>query len=433
MTIVAISTATATAGGIGIVRMSGEKALSIAQEIFTVKGESLDAPEPNKMILGTLSGKNFKEKAFCVFYKAPKSYTGEDVVEFHCHGGLTLLSAVVELCVEKGARPATRGEFTKRAFLNRKITLDEAEGIADVIEAESTAELNQAYRLMTGKTGQEIEKVSDLLVDACAELEVALDYPEEVDERDLGKAEKYLIDAQKSLEKMLLDAKKRRIIKSGANVCIAGAPNVGKSSLLNALILEDRAIVTDIAGTTRDVLKESIELKGVKINFIDTAGIRDTDDVVEKIGVEKAENEVKCADLVLKIYDLTCENKDIEKGDKDILVGNKADMGKPDERMDLMVSAKTGEGIENLIDAILKKLNVEEIAHSSIVMKDRHISAINTALGYLNSVIRDYKTATSDCLLVDIRSAIDELYRIEGKDVTEDVIDNIFDKFCVGK
>lgn len=433
MTIVAISTATGAAGGIGIVRLSGPEALQIATEIFSVRGRALSEPEPNKMTLGTLTGKDFQEKAFCVYYKAPKSFTGEDVVEFHCHGGETLLTAVVSLCVEKGARPAARGEFTRRAFLNRKVSLDEAEGIADVIGAESTAELNQAYRLMSGKTGREIEETASILMNAIAELEVTLDYPEEVDEDDLGRAESLMKEVRVRLESMLACAEKRRIIKKGADVVIAGEPNVGKSSLLNALLMEDRAIVTDIAGTTRDVLRESMEIRGVKINFVDTAGLRKTDDAVEKIGVERAEKEIKGADVILRVYDLTRDNPVLIKDEKTILVGNKSDIGNHDPRMDIEISVKTDSGIDALSDAILKKLDLDGVSHTSIVMRDRHVAAIKSALGFLNSAIKDYKVLSSECVLIDLRACADELYRIMGKNVTEDVIDNIFNSFCVGK
>ncbi len=433
MTIVAISTATGSAGGIGIVRMSGKSALDIAKKVFYIKGQPLKDIEPNKMVLGALRGGNINERAFCVYYKAPRSFTGEDVVEFHCHGGILLLNAVVKILVNCGATPATRGEFTKRAFLNRKITLDEAEGIIDVIEAETTAELNQAHRLMHGAVGKKIEEIAKTLVYAASCLEVQLDYPEEVDEDTFEEAYDSLVKAKQDIEKLLQDSEKRRIIKNGAVVVIAGEPNVGKSSLLNAILKEDRAIVTNVAGTTRDTLSESVEIDGVKINFTDTAGIRDTADEIEKIGVKKAETAIGGADLVLELFDLT-KGLPARKIQGSILVGNKVDLVEKRVEGDYVaISAKNGLYVDDLLKTVLKKLDVDQINHTDIVTKDRHIALIKRAFGYLNSAIGGYKTLPTDCILIDIRAAVDELMKVIGKNVTDEIIDSVFERFCVGK
>ncbi len=434
MTIVAISTATATAGGIGIVRMSGENALNIAKKVFYVKDQPLEDIEPNKMVLGALRGDNINERAFCVYYKAPRSFTGEDVVELHCHGGILLLNTVVRLLIGCGATPASRGEFTKRAFLNRKITLDEAEGIIDVIEAETTAELNQAHRLMRGAVGKRIEEIADTLVYAASCLEVQLDYPEEVDDDTFDEALTNLKKAQKDIKKLLDDSQKRRIIKKGATVVIAGEPNVGKSSLLNAILKEDRAIVTSVAGTTRDTLSESVEIDGVKINFTDTAGIRETTDEIEKIGVQKATSAIEDADLVLELCDLS-NGVPTRKIKGSMLVGSKADLiGNIVEKDDYVaISAKTGYGVDELMSRVIKALDVEHINHTDIVTRDRHIALINSAYGYLNNAIEEYKTRSTDCILVDIRAAVDELMKVVGKNVTDEIIDDVFERFCVGK
>ncbi len=432
MTIVAISTATGAAGGIGIVRMSGERALDIAKQIFFVNGAPIADVVPNMMTLGAIKYDKLNEKAFCVYYKAPRSFTGEDVVELHCHGGMLLLNTVVRALVALGATPAARGEFSKRAFLNRKITLDEAEGIIDVIEAETTAELNQAHRLMHGAIGAKIEELAELLTYGASALEVQLDYPEEIDEDTFDEALAAFYKAKEGLETLLNDSEKTRLIKKGATVVIAGEPNVGKSSLLNAILKEDRAIVTNIAGTTRDTLSESVEVDGIKINFTDTAGLRETTDEVERIGVIKAETAIGGADLVLEICDLT-RGKPERKIEGSILVGNKCDAVDCACGDYIAISAKTGKGIDELLKKVLSTLDLDSINHSDIVTRERHIALIKASLGYLKSAIGEYKIATTDCTLIDIRASLDCLMKIVGKVTTDEIIDDVFSRFCVGK
>ncbi len=439
-TIVAVSTATVGAGGIGVVRMSGDEALRIAGEIFTKKGLKVETFEANYMTLGTLTVGGVKEKAFCVYFKAPLSFTGEDVIEFHCHGGIAVLNAVVEEAVKRGAVPAARGEFSKRAFLNGKMTLEECEGMIDMIEAESTAELLQASRLMRGELGRGAAEAANLLVAASANLEAALDYPEEILEDMRAESLPLINEAYLRTEEILATADKRRMVREGAMIAIAGSPNAGKSSLLNALLKEDRAIVSAVAGTTRDVLRESMEYNGVRLNFVDTAGIRETRDAIEQEGVARAKTAVKDADLTLLVADTADFNAEgYDKlvnsvSGKLLKVGNKTDCGiRADYTFDVMISAKTGEGVDALLERISELLDLNAVSGSAVLMRTRHISALKRARDSIKDAIDGYDKLTSDCILVDLEDAAAALYEIQGKDVSAEVVDRVFERFCLGK
>lgn len=439
-TIVAVSTANVGAGGIGVVRMSGEGALEIAKKMFTKRGCEVGTFAPNYMNLGTVSARGVKEKAFCVYFKAPLSFTGEDVVEFHCHGGTAILNAVVEEAVALGATPAAKGEFSKRAFLNGKMTLEECEGMIDMIEAESTAELMQASRLMRGELGKGADEAASMILTAASNLEAALDYPEEILEDMRAESLPLIERAYAEITALAVSADKSRMVKEGAAIAIAGSPNAGKSSLLNALLKEDRAIVSAVAGTTRDVVRESMEYDGVRLNFADTAGIRNTADDIERQGVERAKNEVKYSDLTLLVADMTNFNaEEYEKfangaGGKIIKVGNKNDCEtKTDYPFDIRVSAKTGEGAEELLKMISEKLDFGAIAGCQVVMRARHVAALKRAKESLEEVLAKYATLTSDCILVDLEDAAAALYEIQGKDVSAEVVDRVFERFCLGK
>lgn len=435
-TIVAIATSIASPAGINIIRISGEKSLGIAKEIFENKDFNNNIIA-NKMYLGSVKVGQFLERAFCVYYRAPKSYTGEDVVEIHCHGGKIITEEIVKEIRKRGARPSAAGEFTKRAFLNDKLTLDMAEGIYGIINAVSESDLNNSYRIMEGEIGKGLIKIEQKLIGATAILEAYLDYPEELeDNKSLAKKE--LIDGKNSIEKLLETTKYTKILREGVFVAIVGLPNSGKSSLLNALVKQDRAIVSEIAGTTRDILSESIEIEGIKINFVDTAGIRKSKDTIEEMGIERAKKAIKNADIVIFVQDTTTESgeeeREIEKlfGDKKVInVANKIDINKVDKK-GIKISAKRGDNIAEIVREIMRIIDREAIYNQAILTNEKHIYALERSRQLIADVLTDW-SAPTECVLVDIKNALDEISKVTGRDVSESVVDEIFAKFCVGK
>ncbi|HIU81080.1 MAG TPA: tRNA uridine-5-carboxymethylaminomethyl(34) synthesis GTPase MnmE [Candidatus Ornithoclostridium faecavium] len=441
-TIAAISTPVG-AGAIGIVRISGDDALKVAAKIFrTSKLKDLKDAVPNMMYYGTVTAGEVSDRCLGVYFKAPKTYTGENIFELHCHGGVRLVNEILKGCIEAGARAADKGEFTKRAFLNGKLALSDAEAVISMINAESEAQLKASYRSMTGKLSEEIYALEEKLLDAIATMEAALDYPEEMEEESRRVAKDTVNALCKELEKLIATAKTGSYVKQGIDVAIVGIANVGKSSTLNALTGKDRAIVTEIAGTTRDSLEERIEVNGVIINLIDTAGIRETDDKVEKLGVDRSRAIAKNSDLVLFITEagreLTGEEKEIlisVDGSKVLYVFNKDD--KPhakDDREGIFVSAKTGEGIERLKKEIVDRVIGGEIDFSgNIVTDSRHYDALKRAYFSLTQAKEGFDEEPAECLLVDMRDAYSALGEITGNTADESIVNAIFSKFCLGK
>lgn len=441
-TIAAISTPVG-AGAIGIVRISGDDALKVAAKIFrTSKLKDLKDAVPNMMYYGTVTAGEVSDRCLGVYFKKPKTYTGEDIFELHCHGGVRLVNEILKGCIEAGARAADKGEFTKRAFLNGKLALSDAEAVISMINAESEAQLKASYRSMTGKLSEQIYAFEEKLLDAIATMEGALDYPEEMEEESRRVAKDTVNALCKDLEKLIATAKTGSYVKQGIDVAIVGIANVGKSSTLNALTGKDRAIVTEIAGTTRDSLEERIEVNGVIINLIDTAGIRETDDKVEKLGVDRSRAIAKNSDLVLFITEagreLTGEEKEIlisVDGSKVLYVFNKDD--KPhakDDREGIFVSAKTGEGIERLKKEIIDRVIGGEIDFSgNIVTDSRHYDALKRAYFSLTQAKEGFDEEPAECLLVDMRDAYSALGEITGNTADESIVNAIFSKFCLGK
>ena len=446
--IVAISTAIGN-GGISIIRMSGKSVVNIADKLFHTKNLSVKDFEPRKMYLGIFEHNGISDKCMCVYFKAPYSYTGEDLIEFHCHGGTTLTNRIFESLVESGCEVATKGEFSKLAFLNGKLSLDEAEGIIDIINAESESELKAGYNLLQGKLKNEVSTIQDTLTELLAKIEVTLDYPEEdLEEETVDNINKTLQQVKSSLQEILSTASYGKCIKDGVRILIYGKTNAGKSSLLNKLLNYERAIVTDIKGTTRDTLEEVFIYKGHKFILIDSAGIRQSDDIVESIGINKSKSMLKSADIVLYIIDgstlLDHEDEDIIKElnvNNTILVANKSDLGfksNIDKSMFnkvVEISSLTGENIDKLKEVLLDYVVSKNVNNNAVVLTNtRHIDAIKKALQYIDDALNSLHSSFNlDLVSIDIKNIWLSLGDITGNSDNEKIIDDIFSKFCVGK
>lgn len=431
-------------GGIAIIRMSGDKAKEIAFSLFCAKNLTESNIEPRKLYLGKFNiNENANERCMMVYFKAPFSFTGEDVVEFQIHGGEFLATKILDKLVLSGCRLAENGEFSKRAFMNGKMSLDELEATIDMINATSDAEIKASSLLADGKLKQQITVLQNNIKDCLINLEVSLDYPEHDDEEiTIKQVQEVLSLTKDKLKKMLENSKTGEQIKFGINVSIVGKPNVGKSSILNCLLGEDRAIVTDIKGTTRDILKETISYKGFKINFIDTAGIRESEDVVEKIGVEKSLTSIKNSDIVLCVFDAS-ENLDEEdktllqlvEGKNVIYVLNKTDKNiitKMDNA--IYVCANTNTNIDLIKDKIIEIARLNKVDFSQVYLTNkRHIEIIKNAINLIEQAIDATKIATIDIVATSAKRVWLELGKITGENTTEDILTAIFSKFCLGK
>ncbi len=431
-------------GGIAIIRMSGDKAKDIAFDVFFAKNLTKENIEPRKLYLGKFKIENDTfEQCMMVYFACPYSFTGEDVVEFQIHGGEYLATKILDVLVQNGCDLAENGEFSKRAFMNGKISLDKAEATIDMINATSDAEIRASSKLAQGTLCKQIENMQNEIKDCLVDMEVAIDYPEHDDEEiSIDKTRQILQSIQKQLQNLVLSSKIGEKIKFGIDVAIVGKPNVGKSSLLNCLIGEDRAIVTNIKGTTRDTLKETITYKGFKINFIDTAGIRESEDVVEKIGVQKSLDSIQNCDIVLFVIDsseeMDSEDKQLEQLTKDknvIYILNKSDKNvitKIDGA--ITVSAKDNKNIDEIKDKIIEMARLNKVDFSQVYLTNkRHIEIVKNAQKLIQSAIDSTKNMSIDIVDMETKRVWSELGKITGESATEDILNSIFSKFCLGK
>ena len=443
-TIAAVSTPQGL-GAVGIVRMSGDKAKEISDKIFSTKEKDR---KPNVLYLGTATTADLKDKVLCVYFAAPKSFTGEDVVEFQCHGGRVIVESILKECIRLGARLATNGEFSRRAFLNGKMDLTSVEGMADMINAESVAAEKLAYSQFKGEIYNTAKKLQDELETIIAYVEASFDYPEEdMPAVNVPEVTDTLLRQRDTLKKLISTYSLGSAVKNGISVAIVGKPNVGKSSLLNAILGYDRAIVTDIAGTTRDVLTSSYTYKGVLFNLFDTAGIRETSDAIEKIGVKIARNTLEEADIVLAVFDsntkFSSEDKEILESvrhKKVIVVKNKSDLSDNlDEGFDkfevISVSAKNNENVDLLKERLYELSGAGELlsTESAVISSERQLIALKEALCSIENSILGVKINLADCLIIDVRNAWEKYGEITGTTATEHIIGTIFSKLCLGK
>lgn len=441
-TICAISTPIGN-GGISIVRITGPKSKQILQKITPFDTQKM---ETRKMYLATIHTEHFDEQALVVWFKAPYSYTGEDMVEVQCHGGIVIANGILNALLKSGCSMAEHGEFSKRAFLNGKMSLDKAEGVIDMINAQSEQAVKAGYNLMVGKLKQKVEAIQNILTDSQAKMEVAMDYPEEdIEYSTTQEILTELQDACKNIEHLLATCTTGKLVRNGINVLILGKPNAGKSSLLNRLLGYNRAIVTDIAGTTRDIVQDTYNYKNLSFNVTDTAGIRIADNIVEQIGIERATECVKSADVILVVLD---SSKPIEEEDKKILslvkdkivlyVINKTDLPKKmNNTFDHMieVSALKQENVEKLKEDIYNLVIDKNMLQGDLlVTSNRHEDALKRAKkSLLNAIGSITENATLDLVSTDVKAAWLALGEITGINSNEEIVNTIFSKFCLGK
>lgn len=441
-------------GGVGVIRVSGDKAKSVFSRLF-ISSNGADAVS-HKMLPGWLvdPGSGDKvDKVLACFMQAPKSYTGEDVVEFYCHGGMALSQKILDVTLASGARLATRGEFTKRAFLNGKLDLAQAEAVLDLVQAQTSEGAGFAVRQLEGRLSKTVSETRRKLVNTLAELEAIIDFPEDLPGLNYNAFIRKLMGHIEEIQALLMSAASGRVYRKGLASVIVGKPNVGKSCLLNALLEEERAIVTDIPGTTRDSIEETINVNGLPLRLIDTAGIRHPKDRAEEFGVERAERELSAADFVLTVIDASERLDELDKAiinkaseKVGVVVLNKVDLG---IKVDLSglewqtkglplfkTSALYGQGIREL------KLGIFENVRSrfglpgtdAVVINARHKECLERAREALRKTIESSKTRQQvDFLTIDLKDAIVALGEVTGELVSDEVINAIFDQFCVGK
>lgn len=434
-TIAAIATPAGT-GGVAIIRVSGPSAISVAEKVFIPTAKiAVKNFTPAMMYTGKIKCEGFFDFGMCVYFKAPKSFTGEDVIELHCHGGEQISHGVLSAVLNAGAVLAGRGEFTKRAFVNGKLSLSSAEGMIDMINAESLAQIRAGSMMYTEKLTLNVEQLQSVLTDILAQIAADTDYPEEgIEETELSTLKEDLTEILAQIKAMAGTYTAGKLIKNGVLVTICGSPNVGKSSLLNALLGYDKAIVSSIPGTTRDVVEGTIIINGVKFNLTDTAGIRQGADMLEDMGIDRAKRSLKTADLVIcvsEVGDFTAA--DGVEEERLIKVFSKKDLVAPAGDFDVAISSLSGEGLDELREIMAKKASGGQTLEGAYLIEERHFNAFKRAGERLEMAIAAIGNFPLDLIAMDIRSAWQILGEVTGKTADEEVIDTVFAKFCVGK
>ena len=457
-TIAAIATATG-AGGIGIIRMSGDNCFDVLKKIFIPidKKFSWDNIKGYTIKYGYIINSENKEKieeVLVSFFKSPKSYTTENMCEINCHGGTVIEKKILNECLLNGAELAEPGEFTKRAFLNGRIDLSQAESVIDIINAKTDKEAEASFDQLQGRLSKEIEDIRNDLLEIMSDIEASIDYPEyDIEETTNDKAMKALNNIENKLKDLEKTFDSGKLLKEGVKTVIIGKPNAGKSSLLNIILDEDRAIVSDLAGTTRDTIEEFVNIEGVPLKIIDTAGIRDTEDLVEKIGVNKAIKLIDESDLVIAIFDSSKKLEeedykilDLIKNKKCIILLNKCDLSQESSetinyisklnKNVLKTSMKTKDGIKELYKCISDMFNNNEINLNDgiIITNIRHKRQIHKAIESISKTKESInQNMTIDIVAIGIKEILEDLGEITGNNVSEDIINRIFSKFCLGK
>lgn len=435
-TIAAISTPLGT-GGVGVIRISGEKSFDLTQKIFTGK------ITPRRICYGWITDNGKKVDQVVVLpFKNPHSYTGEDVIEIQCHGGISVVKNILEIVLKNGARMAERGEFTKRAFLNKKLDLSQAEAVADLIHSKTQNFAIQSAKNLSGFLSEKVNEIKKEIFETLSKIVAGIDFPEDVKEPEYEDLMKDFENQISRIDEILANAKSSNIMRQGIKIAIVGKPNVGKSSLFNTLLSLDRAIVTEIAGTTRDVLTETLDL-GIPVTLIDTAGIRKDENIdkVEEIGIEYSKQAAKEADLVLFLYDLSQDLNEADKiilefikDKKHLIIANKCDLSDKKPENTILISAKENIGIDELkqkIKGIILEFSPED---TEFVTNNRQQDCLEKAR---ESLSQAYMAATihelQDLISIDVKQALLCLDEITGEVITDDILNNIFDNFCIGK
>ena len=450
-TIAAISTPQGS-GGISIVRMSGDKSFDIIKKIFKpINNRALDKEKDNRMMRYGHIEKDGRiyDEVMVNFMKGPNTYTREDICEINCHGSMISVRDILNLLLDMGCELADRGEFTKRAFLNGRIDLSQAEAVLDIINSTNELSQKQGLKHLSGLLREKIEEIRNIELEALSRIEYSINFTEDGEDLPVDNIIAYMQKAYDEIKKLLATANKGKLVKDGIETTIIGKPNVGKSSLLNVLLNENRAIVTDIPGTTRDSITEYINLGNLTLKINDTAGIRETHDEVEKIGVQRSKELAEDADLIIAIFDrsrkLDHEDKmilDMLKGKNAIIILNKIDLDSKISKIDFDDSFKiietsmvSRDGVDKLEGAIFDIFDSKELNKESLMITNlRHERLLNSSMKNLKSSLDDIKAYVPiDCVEVDLRSSYDDLGLIIGETVSDEIMDKVFREFCVGK